>query len=121
MTSFQKTLLCFILVSVICMYKSSAQTSISPTRCILWKGVKICEFEYAGYSDTLETCNGEWIVKGKAKNLSGLSKCVLNKIIKPVKKSKCDIVYVDLKSFWGTKEEWPNRIYCLGLITKLKK
>jgi hypothetical protein len=83
--------------------------------------VKIYEFECAGYSDTLETCNGEWIVKGKATKLNELSQSTLNRIIRPAKKSKCNVVYVDLKNFWDAKEGWPGGIYCLGLTPVLKK
>lgn len=107
----------FFLTIAFFTQQSNAQTAPSSDKYILWKGVKIYEFKYAGNPDTLENC-GEWITKGNATKLSELNKRMLNKIAMTVKKDNCNIVFVDLKNFWGAKEAWPEGIYCLGFKKK---
>jgi|GEM_PF-5267590 hypothetical protein len=80
-----------------------------------WKDVQIYEFQEARVPDSLSICGGEWFIKGKANQLNELDNEELDRIKKKVAEYGCDIVFVDTKKVYASRD---GQLYILGLKRK---
>lgn len=102
-----KTVILFLFISL-------SLTGNAQNKKIKWQEVQVLEMTRHFTKqdiDSIGGCMSEWFVEGEAGALTDLSSAKITSIKKQAAKYRCNIVYVDVKKFYGVTK---GRILVFG-------